>query len=55
MTLAWGLVLMGFGLVKWGPLLEYGIKIVARSSHNSSRPPPALRRGAERRSERPAE
>jgi len=25
MTLVWGLVLMGFGLVKWGPLLETGL------------------------------
>ena len=29
MTLAWGLVLMGFGLVKWGPLLEAGLTVVA--------------------------
>ncbi|HEY2820135.1 MAG TPA: sodium:solute symporter [Candidatus Acidoferrum sp.] len=28
-TLAWGLVLMGFGLVKWGPLLEAGLTVVA--------------------------
>ena len=25
MTLAWGLVLMGFGLLKWGPLLKAGL------------------------------
>jgi solute:Na+ symporter, SSS family len=29
MTLAWGLVLMGFGFVKWGPLLEAGLTVVA--------------------------
>lgn len=29
MTLIWGLVLMGFGLVKWGPLLEAGLTVVA--------------------------
>ena len=29
MTLVWGLVLMGFGLVKWGPLLEAGLTVVA--------------------------
>src|SRR5580698_919937 len=29
MTLAWGLILMGFGLVKWGPLLEAGLTVVA--------------------------
>jgi solute:Na+ symporter, SSS family len=29
MTLLWGLVLMGFGLVKWGPLLEAGLTVVA--------------------------
>jgi SSS family solute:Na+ symporter len=29
MTLAWGLVQMGFGLVKWGPLLEAGLTVVA--------------------------
>jgi solute:Na+ symporter, SSS family len=29
MTLFWGLVLMGFGFVKWGPLLEAGLTVVA--------------------------
>ena len=29
MTLAWGLVLMGFGLVKWGPLLETGLTVAS--------------------------
>jgi SSS family solute:Na+ symporter len=29
MTLAWGLVLMGFGFVKWGPLLEAGLTVVS--------------------------
>ena len=29
MTLLWGLVLMGFGLVKWGPLLEAGLTVVS--------------------------
>jgi Na+/proline symporter len=29
MTLAWGLVLMLFGLVKWGPLLETGLTVVS--------------------------
>ena len=29
MTLAWGLVLMAFGFVKWGPLLEAGLTVVA--------------------------
>jgi SSS family transporter len=29
MTLAWGLVLMAFGLVKWGPLLEAGLTVVS--------------------------
>jgi Na+/proline symporter len=29
MTLAWGLVLMAFGLVKWGPLLETGLTVVS--------------------------
>src|SRR5260370_34259475 len=29
MTLAWGLVLMGFGLVKWGPLLESGLTVAS--------------------------
>jgi SSS family transporter len=29
MTLFWGLVLMGFGLVKWGPLLEAGLTVVS--------------------------
>jgi solute:Na+ symporter, SSS family len=28
-TLAWGLVLMGFGLVKWGPLLEAGLTVIS--------------------------
>ena len=27
MTLFWGLVLMGFGFVKWGPLLEAGLTV----------------------------
>ena len=29
MTLTWGLVLMGFGLVKWGPLLEAGLTVAS--------------------------
>jgi SSS family solute:Na+ symporter len=29
MTLGWGLVLMAFGLVKWGPLLETGLTVVS--------------------------
>jgi Na+/proline symporter len=29
MTLAWGVVLMLFGLVKWGPLLEAGLTVVS--------------------------
>jgi solute:Na+ symporter, SSS family len=29
MTLAWGIVLMGFGLVKWGPLLEAGLTVAS--------------------------
>src|SRR6266403_1170589 len=29
MTLVWGLVLMGFGLVKWGPLLETGLTVAS--------------------------
>jgi solute:Na+ symporter, SSS family len=29
MTLAWGLVLMAFGLVKWGPLLETGLTVAS--------------------------
>jgi SSS family solute:Na+ symporter len=29
MTLVWGLVLMGFGFVKWGPLLETGLTVVS--------------------------
>jgi SSS family solute:Na+ symporter len=29
MTLAWGLVLMGLGLVKWGPLLETALTVVS--------------------------
>jgi len=29
MTLAWGVVLMGFGLVKWGPLLESGLTVAS--------------------------
>src|SRR5258707_4216941 len=29
MTLLWGLVLMGFGLVKWGPLLETGLTVAS--------------------------
>jgi SSS family solute:Na+ symporter len=28
-TLLWGLVLMGFGLVKWGPLLESGLTVAS--------------------------
>jgi SSS family solute:Na+ symporter len=29
MTLVWGLVLMAFGFVKWGPLLEAGLTVAA--------------------------
>src|SRR5689334_2680098 len=29
MTLLWGLVLMAFGLVKWGPLLEAGLTVAS--------------------------
>jgi Na+/proline symporter len=29
MTLVWGLVLMAFGLVKWGPLLEAGLTVAS--------------------------
>jgi SSS family transporter len=29
MTLVWGLVLMGFGFVKWGPLLEAGLTVAS--------------------------
>jgi Na+/proline symporter len=29
MTLFWGLVLMGFGLVRWGPLLETGLTVAS--------------------------
>ncbi|MFI5058131.1 MAG: sodium:solute symporter [Candidatus Acidiferrales bacterium] len=29
MTLAWGLVLMGLGMVKWGPLLETALTVVS--------------------------
>jgi len=29
MTLFWGLVLMGFGLVAWGPLLEAGLTVAS--------------------------
>jgi SSS family transporter len=29
MTLAWGVVLMAFGLMKWGPLLEAGLTIAS--------------------------
>ena len=29
MTLVWGLVLMGFGFVKWGPLLETGLTVAS--------------------------
>jgi SSS family transporter len=29
MTLLWGVVLMGFGLVKWGPLLEAGLTVAS--------------------------
>jgi Na+/proline symporter len=29
MTLIWGLVLMGFGFVRWGPLLETGLTVAS--------------------------
>jgi Na+/proline symporter len=29
MTLVWGVVLMGFGFVKWGPLLEAGLTVAS--------------------------
>jgi len=29
MTLVWGLVLMGFGFVRWGPLLETGLTVAS--------------------------
>src|SRR5437660_300000 len=29
MTLVWGFVLMGFGFVKWGPLLETGLTVAS--------------------------
>ena len=29
MTLVWGIVLMGFGFVKWGPLLETGLTVAS--------------------------
>jgi solute:Na+ symporter, SSS family len=29
MTIIWGLVLIGFGLVKWGPLLEAGLTVAS--------------------------
>src|SRR5207302_648323 len=29
MTLVWGFVLMGFGFVKWGPLLEAGLTVAS--------------------------
>jgi Na+/proline symporter len=29
MTLFWGLVLMGFGLLTWGPVLEAGLTVAA--------------------------
>jgi Na+/proline symporter len=29
MTLFWGLILLGFGLVKWGPLLETGLTVAS--------------------------
>src|SRR6202795_1740427 len=29
MTLVWGLILMAFGFVKWGPLLEAGLTVVS--------------------------
>src|ERR1700736_4848479 len=32
MTLVWGAVLIGFGLVKWGPLLEAGLTVAALPS-----------------------
>jgi len=38
MTLAWGLVLMGFGLVKWGPLLETGLTVASLPFGKPARP-----------------
>ena len=32
MTLVWGLLLIGFGLVKWGPVLEAGLTVAALPS-----------------------
>jgi SSS family transporter len=32
MTLVWGLLLMGFGLVSWGPVLEAGLTVAALPS-----------------------
>jgi Na+/proline symporter len=29
MTLVWGLILMSFGFVKWGPLLEAGLTVAS--------------------------
>jgi SSS family solute:Na+ symporter len=29
MTLAWGIVLIGFGLIKWGPVLEAGLTVAS--------------------------
>src|SRR5438128_1201218 len=29
MTLVWGIVLLGFGLIKWGPLLETGLTVAS--------------------------
>ena len=37
MTLFWGLVLMGFGLVTWGPLLEAGLTVASLAFRQSAR------------------
>ncbi len=29
MTLVWGMVLLGFGMVKWGPVLEAGLTVIS--------------------------
>jgi Na+/proline symporter len=29
MTLVWGAILMGFGFIKWGPLLEAGLTVAS--------------------------
>jgi Na+/proline symporter len=29
MTLVWGLILMAFGFIKWGPLLEAGLTVAS--------------------------